>query len=506
MPQGIKYSYLRAFIAGAFANAAAGLLSVALGLLLGVPSPPQLIQEMATVLLPPVITSIIIGMFQEATRPLVLTMIAAGWIVGGGVVGLATGRLRRPGPGWKFPLVMGLALWLAAVMVLLPVLGQGLFGVSAPAGAVLHSLLWLLVAASYVILLEAFATPPHTLPSYEEAPPDRGRRRLVLRLATGVAAVAAAAVLGRWLWTLARIPWPGNGGLTPEITPTEDFYAVSKNFLDPDVNEAQWNLEVTGLVERPLTLSYQEMLELPSTEQYLTLMCISNEVGGDLMGTALWRGVRLADFLARAGVRPGATKVVLTGDDDYSDSFPLKKAQELGTLLAYHMNGEPLTSTHGFPLRALVPNIYGMKNVKWLKRVEVVDYDFKGYWQQRGWSDDAVINTSSRIDLPHPGEQAKENASAIGGIAFAGSRGISRVEVSTDYGETWLPAEVKEALSPYTWVLWLRDWHPTPGRHDLLVRAADGDGELQTEERHRPSPDGATGYDLVPIRIIPPVS
>jgi hypothetical protein len=196
--------------------------------------------------------------------------------------------------------------------------------------------------------------------------------------------------------------------------------------------------------------------------------------------------------------------VVLTGEDGYSDSFPLEKALEPGTLLAHHMNGEPLTPPHGFPLRALVPGIYGMKNVKWLKRIEVVDYDFKGYWQQRGWSDQAVIKTSSRIDLPGPGGYYPEEASAIGGVAFAGDRGISAVEVSTDGGRTWLPAEAKQALSPYTWVLWLREWHPTPGRYEVLVRAADGTGELQTAEHHRPLPNGASGYHLVVVRIQKP--
>ncbi|MDP6101002.1 MAG: molybdopterin-dependent oxidoreductase [Dehalococcoidia bacterium] len=503
-----RNSKLRGFIAGSLANAAAGLLSVALGLLLGVPSPPQLIQEMVTSLMPAAIAAGIIGTFQEATRPLILSMIAAGWIGSGGLVGTAASRLHRPTHGMMFPLAMGLALWLSAVMVLLPILSQGFFGVSTPAGAAKHSLLWLLVAASYVILLEAFTTSRLTLPvpvlhDAQVAAADRGRRRLVLRLAMGAAGVAVAASLGRWMWTLASLPSARSGEMTPEVTPTGNFYAVSKNFLDPDVNEAQWNLEIVGLVERPLILSYRELLELPSTEQHLTLMCISNEVGGDLVGTALWKGVRLADLLARADVRPSTTKVVLTGDDDYSDSFPLEKAQEPNTLLAYHMNGAPLSSTHGFPLRALVPNIYGMKNVKWLKRIEAVDYDFKGYWQQRGWSDEAIIQTTSRMDLPHPGEQSQKEASIMGGIAFAGSRGITRVEVSTDYGETWLPAEVKDALSTNTWVLWLRKWEPTPGRHDLLVRAADGNGELQIEERRRTAPGGAAGYDLVPVRIVP---
>ncbi|MEE9202084.1 MAG: molybdopterin-dependent oxidoreductase, partial [Dehalococcoidia bacterium] len=442
----------------------------------------------------------------QVAKPAVLLLIAAGWLAAGGAVGVAADRLHRP--GWAYPLVLGLGLWLAAGAVLLPALGQDFFGASAAAGALMSSLFWSLVVAAYILILKAAAWAlPHL--AGPPAPVDRVRRRLVRRLALGVVAAGAVVVLGRWLWALTHLTTGAllnAGGLPPEVTPTSDFYTVSKNFFDPDVNEARWELEVSGLVEQPFTLSYQELLALDGTQQYLTLACISNEVGGHLMGNALWRGIRLSDLLGRAGVRPGAIKVVLTGEDGYSDSFPLDKALESGTLLAYHMNDEPLTTPHGFPLRALVPGIYGMKNGKWLKRMEVVDYDFQGYWQERGWSDQAVIKTSSRIDLPAYGDSYPDEVAVIGGVAFAGDQGISQVEVSTNGGRTWLPAEVKKSLSPFTWVLWLREWDPTPGRYELLVRATDSTGGLQTAERHKPLPDGASGYHRVVVRIQKPAT
>ncbi|MEK7848898.1 MAG: molybdopterin-dependent oxidoreductase, partial [Chloroflexota bacterium] len=191
------------------------------------------------------------------------------------------------------------------------------------------------------------------------------------------------------------------------------------------------------------------------------------------------------------------------GEDDYSDSFPLEKALEPGTLLAHRMNGEPLTPPHGFPLRALVPGIYGMKNVKWLREIEVVDYDFQGFWQERGWSDQAVIKTISRLDLPGGGDYRAGEVATIGGVAFAGGRGISRVEVSTDDGRTWKPAQVRPALSPYTWVLWLQQWSPAPGHYEILVRAADGLGQLQDAEEREPLPDGASGYHRIVVRVQP---
>jgi DMSO/TMAO reductase YedYZ molybdopterin-dependent catalytic subunit len=282
--------------------------------------------------------------------------------------------------------------------------------------------------------------------------------------------------------------------LTLEITPSRDFYVVSKNAFDPQVDARRWKLEITGLVDNALSLSYDDIRALPSVEQYATLACISNEVGGDLIGNALWRGVRLKDLLEQAGLKQGVVDIVLRASDDYSDSIPLERAMGEGTLLVYEMNGEPLTSEHGFPVRLLVPGIYGMKNVKWITRIEPVDFDFKGYWQRRGWDDRAEYKTLSRIDAP---DATVHSAATIAGIAFAGDRGISKVEISIDGNKTWERAETKPGLSPYTWVLWHKVWEPTqPGRHRIAVRATDGRGITQTSEYAPPDPSGSSGYHI----------
>jgi DMSO/TMAO reductase YedYZ molybdopterin-dependent catalytic subunit len=197
--------------------------------------------------------------------------------------------------------------------------------------------------------------------------------------------------------------------------------------------------------------------------------------------------------LERAGIKPSVRDVVLRAADDYSDSIPLDRAMQDGTLLVYEMNGAPLTPTHGFPVRLLVPGIFGMKNVKWITQIELVDHDYKGYWQNRGWDDRAEYKTMSRIDIPQG--SASPTGTIIAGIAFAGDRGVSRVEVSTDGGATWEQTESKAPLSPYSWVLWRRQWSPQqPGEFELQVRATDGRGETQTSRRANPIPDGASGY------------
>src|SRR5262249_45098901 len=193
---------------------------------------------------------------------------------------------------------------------------------------------------------------------------------------------------------------------------------------------------------------------LPAVEDYRTLVCISNEVGGDLIGNAHWRGVRLRDLLERAGPAPGAVKVVFTCADDYTDSIHFEKAMQPETLLVYEMNGEPLIPKHGYPARLLVPGIYGMKNVKWLRKIEVSDRDFRGFWQQRGWDDEAVIKTMSRIATLSSFSTVDAEPLMIGGRAVAGDRGIQSVEVSVDNGQTWQEGELKPPLGAYTWGLW----------------------------------------------------
>lgn len=402
-----------------------------------------------------------------------------------------------------------LLVWAFTVLVLLPVLGAGVFGGRLQQGAVFTSIALLISHAIFGAALLLATTQYIEKPMTPDAPGRIISRRRVVRgigyavLAVGVFDIASS-LIGSWFRSGSGRVKGGSGafpeidGLALEITPTHDFYVVSKNAFDPQVDSKSWRLVVAGMVENPLSLSYDEISALPSVEQYATLACISNEVGGDLIGNALWRGVRLGDILKQAKLKPGVVDVVLRARDDYTDSIPLDRAMTDGTLLVYAMNGEPLTSEHGFPLRLLVPGIYGMKNVKWITRIEAVDFDFKGYWQRRGWDDRAEYKTLSRIDAP-AGSSTREVT--IAGIAFAGDRGISKVEVSSDGGRTWEQAEFKPGLSPYTWVLWQRQWTPeNPGKHLVVVRATDGRGAVQRSQLAPPAPSGSSGYHAVTVR------
>jgi len=288
--------------------------------------------------------------------------------------------------------------------------------------------------------------------------------------------------------------------LSPEITSNDQFYIVSKNLAaDPTVDGTTWKLSVDGQVEHPFTLNYQELMALPLQVQNESLMCISNDVAGPYMSNAQWEGIPLATLLQRAGVKTGATKIVFHAVDDYSDSIHLSKALEPTTLLAVRMNGVTLPQGHGFPVRMLVPGIYGMKHCKWLTRIEVVNYDFQGYWQQRGWDDAAPIRMSARIDTPLDGSSVHINrVTYIAGVAFSGNKGISRVDVSLDSGQTWQPAILKHPASDLTWVIWEYAWKPTTSANVIITaRAIDLEGNVQDPNIAPPLPIGSSGYHSI---------
>jgi DMSO/TMAO reductase YedYZ molybdopterin-dependent catalytic subunit len=293
-------------------------------------------------------------------------------------------------------------------------------------------------------------------------------------------------------------------GLSPEVTSNDLFYVVSKNLVaDPKVDGNTWQLTIDGLVAQPYTLKYSELLAQPMQKQYETLECISNLVGGRYMSNALWEGVPLAHLLEKAGgVRKGATKVVLHAADDYSDSIHLAKALEPTTVVAVRMNGETLPQGHGYPARLLVPGIYGMKHVKWITHIEVVDTDYQGYWQHSGWSDLASVRITARIDTPLTGTTLSANQSHyVAGVAFAGTDGISRVDVSFDGGQNWQSATLKRPLSDLTWVLWEIPWKPGAGSYSIIARAIDEQGNVQSPVNAPPSPDGSSGYHNITVTI-----
>lgn len=302
----------------------------------------------------------------------------------------------------------------------------------------------------------------------------------------------------------ARGPFPDIAGLTPEITSVADHYQVDVNLVQPTVEAEGWTLSVAGAVEQPLEFSFESLQqEFEVVEEYSVLACISNPVGGPLVGHSAWRGVRLKDVLAAAGSRPGAMDVVFKGADGYTDSIPMEVAVDPSVILAVAQNGEPLTREHGFPCRVRVPRIYGMKNVKWLQAIEVVETDYKGYWMKRGWSDSAVIKTQSRIDVAgEDGEATVGTETWIAGIAWAGDRGVDGVEVSVDGGDLWEQAQLKDPVSDLSWRLWAYRWTPErAGSVKVMCRATDGAGEVQAAERTEPHPAGAAGYHALEVEV-----
>jgi DMSO/TMAO reductase YedYZ molybdopterin-dependent catalytic subunit len=304
--------------------------------------------------------------------------------------------------------------------------------------------------------------------------------------------------------------------LASEITPTYLFYRIDINPIVPEVNVNSWNLLIKGMVGTPLKLSYEEIKSMSAIEEFVTLECVSNKIGGDLIGTALWKGVRLKDILEKAKILPGVQYIVFRCSDGYDVGIPLNKGLMKETILAYEMNLAPLTSKHGFPVRAIVPGLYGMMNPKWITEIELVDKVYEGYWQRNGWTNIAEYNTGSSIVIPGQApirnrfrnldenfttnSRSSSKRVPIAGIAFGGDKGISKVEVSTDGGITWKTAKIKEPLSRYTWVLWTTGFIPEKvENYKIIVRATDKNGKVQSSELNKPFPDGATGYHTISV-------
>lgn len=286
----------------------------------------------------------------------------------------------------------------------------------------------------------------------------------------------------------------------------ETLYVISSGTRDPIVDKGSWKLAIGGAVANPFSITYDELLAMPRVDEANTLECISNEVGNYLIGNCKWNGVRLRDLLERAGLQDNIVDIKFTAAEGYTESIPFAKAMEDTTMIAYGIDGEALAVKHGFPARLRVPGLYGEKNVKWLTKIEAVRDDYQGYWQQRGWTDTAIIETTSVFDtanpfLGTPPPLALENGIIpLGGIAFAGDRGVDKVEVQIDGGD-WVEATLGPQENPRAWRFWRYDWAAEPGKHKLVVRATDSTGALQTEAERPPHPDGATGWQHIDVEV-----
>ena len=294
---------------------------------------------------------------------------------------------------------------------------------------------------------------------------------------------------------------PSTPGLTPIVVPNDRFYRIDTALLVPSVDVNDWTLRVHGLVDRETTLTWDELLALPQFEQYVTISCVSNEVGGNLVGNAKWTGIRLRDVLDLAGVQASATQLVGRSVDKWTAGMPLAWIMDPARepMIAVQMNDAPLPRAHGFPARLIVPGLYGyVSATKWLTELELTTWEgFDGYWVPLGWSKEGPILTQSRIDTPRG--SAKPGRVAIAGVAWAPDRGVSKVEVAID--GTWHEADLSTPISDATWVQWVAPWDATPGRHTLAVRATDGDGRLQDEQPSPPAPDGARGWHTISVNV-----
>lgn len=391
------------------------------------------------------------------------------------------------------------------------------------------------VAGYLVLQLLLAAAAPAPIPARaEHSPltPGRGlaNRRRFLGFAAGATGGAAlAAFTGRGILGPAvdveaqreavTLPPPqlvvgDNGfevdGISPLITPNDEFYRIDTALVVPRVDTADWTLSFTGMVDNPFELTFDELLELATMEEAVTLACVSNEVGDDLVGNAVWRGVPLASLLERAGVQEGATQIVGRSVDNFTTGFPTEIALDgRPAMVAIAMNGEPLPAAHGFPARLVVPGLYGyVSATKWLKEIELNTLEgYDAYWIPRGWSKIAPIKTQSRIDTPRSGREVSAGRVPIGGVAWGGLRSVDRVEVRViprfegAPEPEWVEAELGEKLSQSTWRQWVYQWDAQPGDYRVEVRATDGEGVTQTEVRQSPAPDGATGHHSITLAV-----
>ncbi|WP_033106487.1 molybdopterin-dependent oxidoreductase [Microbacterium profundi] len=293
-------------------------------------------------------------------------------------------------------------------------------------------------------------------------------------------------------------------GLSELFTPNDDFYRVDTALTVPTIDPETWRLVIDGMVDQRVELSFQDILDMGVDEYAITLTCVSNEVGGELVGNAMWLGVPLRDVLRKAGVKSGADMVLSRSVDGYTASTPLAALvdDELDAILAVGMNGEPLPLEHGFPVRMVVPGLYGyVSATKWLTELKVTTFaDDEAYWTPRGYSAEAPIKFSSRLDTPSIGEAVPAGRIPIAGVAWAQSVGIERVEVRIDEGE-WMPATLSAPINDDTWVQWFMEWDATPGTHYVAVRAVNKNGDLQIEERAPIAPNGSSGWQRSLIRV-----
>jgi DMSO/TMAO reductase YedYZ molybdopterin-dependent catalytic subunit len=478
------------------------------------------------------------------TGPLSAPLLAVGGVVVDNVPGpVKDFGVHVFGVHDKTALITGTAVLLAAYAFVVGVVARrhwrvalvgialfGLVGVAAAttrhdasALAALPSLIGAGLAVPVLRYLLGLAEGTGPRPARDDAYPAESRRRFLkaLGVAAGVAAVGGFG--GRFLTSrqavtqardAVKLPVPAEpppalpagvqvAGASPYVVPNGDFYRIDTALYPPQVDPSTWELTIHGMVRNPITITWAELLQRPMVERYVTLTCVSNEVGGDLVGNALWLGTPIKALLEEAGPLPGADQVIQRSVDGWTCGSPTAALMDgRDALLAVGMNGQPLPVKHGFPVRMVVPGLYGYVSAcKWITEIELSRFsDFDAYWVPRGWSQQAPIKTASRIDTPRDGAGRKAGTVTVAGVAWAQHRGISKVEVQIDNGP-WQVATLAPAVSSDTWREWSFQWPASRGKHAVRVRATDAAGQTQTSDQADPAPDGATGWHTVQVRV-----
>ena len=478
-----------------------------------IPSVPSLVESLGNWVIdnvPPVVKDWAIATFGTADKPILLVSI----VVVALSIGAAVGRYGRD----RFGLAVGVFLTFGLVATLAasldPRVSVGTAVISAGASVI-----------AGVATLRMLYTLGGTRP---QPGSDTSKREFLYGAAAVVGVAALAGGVGRVLIERAKravagrdeVVLPSAADALPEVSeganfeieglerilvPNDDFYRIDTALSVPRIDLQDWTLSVTGMVDRPYTIDFSDLLDMRMVERDITLSCVSNQVGGELVGNARWLGVPLTEILDRAGVQTGAGQIVGRSVDEFTVGFPVEAAYDgREALLAVGMNGEPLPFEHGFPARLVVAGLYGyVSATKWLTEIELTTWDgFDAYWVPRGWAKEAPIKTQSRIDTPAHSSQISSGRHVVAGVAWAPTRGISMVEVQLGEDEPWVEAELSEPLSENAWVQWRVDWDAdSEGRHMLRCRATDGNGDLQTDEINPPAPDGATGWHTRPVFV-----
>lgn len=483
----------------------------------------------------------IVDALSGATRSADPLVAVGGWIVDGVPPAVKAAAVNLFGTADKIALWCGLALVMGAILA-----GLGVLAARAPRLA-LGGVTVVVAIAALIVATRPDAAAMSALPTVGgggvwavlltgwigdradqqragTGQPGLADRRSVLRLAAGAAAVSAVPI-GRGLTAgsgaqtaRASIVLPtagatapaaaaadlGTPGALPWQTPASAFFRIDTALRVPSVDPATWSLRVIGEVEREIVLTWAELLRKPLVERWVTLACVSNEVGGDLVGNARWLGWPVRELLAQAGPRAGADMVLSRSIDGWTAGTPLTAlTDDRDALLAIGMNGQPLPANHGFPVRLVVPGLYGyVSATKWVTELKVTRFETdQGYWTPRGWSAFGPVKTASRIDVPRSGREVRAGTVAVAGVAWDTGRGIAAVQVRIDDGP-WQPARLGDEPATSAWRQWVYTWDAQPGSHTVTVRAQDGTGQWQTADVRPSHPDGATGLHTITVRVV----